>query len=98
MKSWRNGWSAVEQTPSQEKFITWPFSPPKDEEVIQRLEQRSYDTEEKIKVRLDQFKTNVEAVKDSYTDIMVTVDGNKASTEVSCVIMNTNEEMTGTKA
>jgi hypothetical protein len=52
----------------------------------------------KIKVHLDQFKTNVEAVKDSYTDIMVTVDGNKASTEVSSVIMNTIEDMTGAKA
>jgi adenylate kinase len=84
--------------PATGKIYHMTFSPPEDEEVMKRLEQRSDDTEEKIKVRLDQFKTNVEAVKDSYTDIMVTIDGNKAPTEVSSVIMNTIEEMTGAKA
>jgi adenylate kinase family enzyme len=59
------------------------FSPPKDEEVLNRLEQRSDDTEEKVTVRLEQFHANVEAVKGSYTDILVSVDGNKAPKEVS---------------
>lgn len=57
------------------KIYHLKFSPPSDEEVLARLEQRSDDTEEKVKVRLEQFHTNVEAVKGSYSDIIVTVDG-----------------------
>lgn len=53
------------------------FSPPTDEEVIARLQHRSDDTEEKVKVRLEQFHANVEAVKGSYADISVTIDGNQ---------------------
>ena len=51
------------------------FSPPDDEEVLARLEQRSDDTEEKVKVRLEQFYANVDAVKGSYSDIGVDIDG-----------------------
>ena len=65
------------------KIYHMTFSPPKDEEVLKRLEQRSDDTEEKVKVRLEQFHANVEAVKDSYTDISVTVDGNQNPATVS---------------
>jgi adenylate kinase len=42
------------------------FSPPTDPEVLGRLVQRSDDTEEKVKVRLEQYHANVEAVKGSY--------------------------------
>ena len=59
------------------------FYPPEDDEVKGRLVQRSDDTEEKVKVRLEQFHVNVEAVKDSFTDIMVTVDGNRAPSDVA---------------
>jgi adenylate kinase len=65
------------------------FSPPEDDEVLNRLEQRSDDTEEKVKVRLEQFHANVEAVKDSYTDIMVSIDGNRAPDVVSKEIVET---------
>ena len=51
------------------------FSPPTDPEVLGRLVQRSDDTEEKVKVRLEQYHANVEAVKGSYTDISVEIDG-----------------------
>jgi len=51
------------------------FSPPTDPEVVARLDQRSDDTEEKVKVRLEQYHANVEAVKGSYTDITVEIDG-----------------------
>lgn len=51
------------------------FSPPTDPEVIGRLVQRSDDTEEKVKVRLEQYHANVEAVRGSYTDISVEIDG-----------------------
>lgn len=59
------------------------FSPPDDEEVLARLEQRSDDTEEKVKVRLEQFHANVDAVKGSYTDISVDLDGTASPADVS---------------
>lgn len=65
------------------KIYHMTFSPPEDEEVVNRLEQRSDDTEEKVKVRLEQFHANVDAVKDSYTDIGVTIDGNQNPVTVS---------------
>eukprot|EP00541_Cyclophora_tenuis_P018842 CAMPEP_0116557868 /NCGR_PEP_ID=MMETSP0397-20121206/9488_1 /TAXON_ID=216820 /ORGANISM="Cyclophora tenuis, Strain ECT3854" /LENGTH=277 /DNA_ID=CAMNT_0004083391 /DNA_START=164 /DNA_END=997 /DNA_ORIENTATION=+ len=62
------------------------FSPPEDDEVMARLVQRSDDTEDKVKVRLEQFHANVDAVKGSYTDISVDVDGTKTPQMVSQVI------------
>ena len=59
------------------------FSPPDDEEILARLEQRSDDTEEKVKVRLEQFHANVEAVKGSYSDISFDIDGTASPAEVS---------------
>ncbi|KAL3922827.1 MAG: hypothetical protein SGILL_001993 [Bacillariaceae sp.] len=76
------------------KIYHMTFSPPDDDEVLQRLEQRSDDTEEKVTVRLEQFHTNVDAVKDSYTDIMVAIDGNQAPKDVSTKIMETIDKMT----
>lgn len=73
--------------PETGKIYHVKFSPPDDDEVLARLEQRSDDTEEKVKVRLQQFHANIEAVKDSYTDIMVTVDGNRAPDVISVDIM-----------
>lgn len=84
--------------PATGKIYHMTFSPPDDEEVLKRLEQRSDDTEAKVKVRLEQFYANVEAVKYSYTDIMVTIDGNQAPAEVSSAILKTIERMTATKA
>ncbi|KAI2509769.1 adenylate kinase [Fragilaria crotonensis] len=51
------------------------FSPPSDPNVLARLVQRSDDTEEKVMVRLEQYHANVEAVKGSYNDIIVEIDG-----------------------
>ena len=65
------------------KIYHMTFSPPADAEVLGRLEQRSDDTEEKVKVRLEQFHANVDAVKDSYTEIAVTIDGNQKPETVS---------------
>lgn len=69
--------------PETGKIYHMTFSPPEDEEVLARLEQRSDDTEEKVKVRLEQFHANVDAVKGSYTDIAVEVDGTQTPEEVS---------------
>jgi adenylate kinase len=68
------------------KIYHMTFSPPEDEEVLARLEQRSDDTEEKVKVRLEQFHANVEAVKGSYDDISVDIDGTQAPTDVAALI------------
>lgn len=72
--------------PETGKIYHMTFSPPEDESVLARLEQRSDDTEDKVKVRLEQFHANVDAVKDSYTDISVTVNGNQAPADVSKMI------------
>ncbi len=73
------------------KIYHMTFSPPDDEEVLARLEQRSDDTEEKVKVRLEQFHANVDAVKGSYTDIAVEVDGTQKPEDVSAAIMSAVE-------
>lgn len=69
--------------PETGKIYHMTFSPPDDEAVLARLEQRSDDTEEKVKVRLEQFHANVEAVKGSYTDISVEIEGTAAPAEVA---------------
>lgn len=73
--------------PETGKIYHMTFSPPEDEEILARLEQRSDDTEEKVKVRLEQFHANVDAVKGSYTDISVEVDGTQKPEEVSATVM-----------
>jgi len=80
--------------PKTGKIYHMTFSPPDDEEVLKRLEQRSDDTEEKVKVRLEQFHANVEAVKDSYTEIMVSVNGNRSPDVVSKEIIEAIEAAT----
>jgi adenylate kinase family enzyme len=47
------------------------FIPPDGEDVLARLTQRSDDTEEEEKVRLEQFHSYVAPVKGSYADIAV---------------------------
>lgn len=69
--------------PETGKIYHMKFSPPTDETVLARLEQRSDDTEEKVKVRLEQFHANVDAVKGSYKDIGVDIDGTANPEEVS---------------
>jgi len=78
--------------PETGKIYHMTFSPPEDDKVLARLEQRSDDTEEKVKVRLEQFYANVEAVKGSYTDISVDVDGTLKPEEVCTAIMVSIDE------
>jgi len=75
------------------KIYHMTFSPPADAEVLGRLEQRSDDTEEKVKVRLEQFHANVDAVKDSYTEIAVTIDGNQKPETVSNELFEAIEKL-----
>ena len=68
------------------KIYHMSFSPPENEEISSRLVQRSDDTEEKIKVRLEQFHANVDAVKGFYTNVMTEVDGSMKPDMVSIAI------------
>lgn len=77
--------------PETGKIYHMTFSPPEEEEILARLEQRSDDTEEKVKVRLEQFYANVAAVKGSYTDISVEVEGAKKPAEVSVDVLKSIE-------
>eukprot|EP00814_Leptocylindrus_danicus_P005007 CAMPEP_0116014958 /NCGR_PEP_ID=MMETSP0321-20121206/6560_1 /TAXON_ID=163516 /ORGANISM="Leptocylindrus danicus var. danicus, Strain B650" /LENGTH=271 /DNA_ID=CAMNT_0003484655 /DNA_START=678 /DNA_END=1493 /DNA_ORIENTATION=- len=63
--------------PVTNKIYHLKFAPPDpdDEELLARLVQRSDDTEKKVKVRLEQFHANLAAVKGSYADVCVEVDG-----------------------
>jgi adenylate kinase len=70
------------------KLYHMKFSPPENDEVMARLVQRSDDTEEKVKVRLEQFHANVDAVKVSYTDVSVSINGNQEPTLVSIQILD----------
>mmetsp|Transcript_27265 Transcript_27265/g.40258 ORF Transcript_27265/g.40258 Transcript_27265/m.40258 type:complete len:290 (+) Transcript_27265:143-1012(+) len=71
------------------------FSPPPTKEIEARLVQRSDDTEEKVKVRLEQYHANVAAVKDSYTDITVEIDGVGKPTDVFEAIKKSVVEKVG---
>lgn len=60
------------------KIYHTKFDPPPAGEIADRVTQRSDDTEEKVRVRLDQFKTNVAAVSDFYSGVMTVVNGKQA--------------------
>ncbi len=79
--------------PETGKIYHMTFSPPEDEEVLARLEQRSDDTEEKVKVRLEGFRANIDSVKGVYKDISVEVDGTNEPEEVSATIVEAIDSM-----
>lgn len=53
------------------------YKPP-PAEIVHRLQQRSDDTEEKAKTRLDTHFSNVDAVVGYYQDVIVPIDGNRS--------------------
>lgn len=69
--------------PETGKIYHMTFSPPEDDDVKTRLVQRSDDTEEKVKVRLEQFHNNVAAVKGNYETISVEINGTQKPSEVA---------------
>lgn len=81
--------------PETGKIYHMTFSPPDDEEVIARLVQRSDDTEEKVKVRLEQFHANVAAVKGSYESIGIDIDGTKKPADVAEAVSAAIKEKCG---
>lgn len=63
------------------------FKPPPPE-VVPRLVQRSDDTEEKCRARLQTYHTHVDAVVGYYKDVLVEIDGNRSMEEVFDSITN----------
>jgi adenylate kinase len=75
------------------KIYHMKFSPPQDEEVLSRLVQRSDDTAEKIVVRYKEFQSNIDAVKSSYRDNFVEIDGTSSPKEVLSDIISALERL-----
>mmetsp|Transcript_28365 Transcript_28365/g.35611 ORF Transcript_28365/g.35611 Transcript_28365/m.35611 type:complete len:306 (+) Transcript_28365:127-1044(+) len=62
------------------------FPPPEDAEVLNRLVHRADDTEEKARVRLEQYHSNIDAIIGCYEDILEKIDGTQDKSEVfSCI-------------
>jgi adenylate kinase len=74
------------------KIYHMKYNLPESEEVALRLVQRSDDTAEKVMVRYKDFQNNIDAIKDSYEDKMIRIDGSAAPSEVSLSII---EELDG---
>jgi adenylate kinase len=68
--------------PETGKIYHMTFSPPESEEIAARLTQRSDDTEEKVKVRLEAFHEHMTSVEKCYSDLISYTDGTKAKDEV----------------
>ena len=62
--------------PETGKIYHMTFSPPENDEVAARLTQRDDDTEEKVKVRLEGFHSNIAAIIDCYHTVGVKINGN----------------------
>eukprot|EP00599_Poterioochromonas_sp_BG-1_P006478 CAMPEP_0173148214 /NCGR_PEP_ID=MMETSP1105-20130129/9577_1 /TAXON_ID=2985 /ORGANISM="Ochromonas sp., Strain BG-1" /LENGTH=354 /DNA_ID=CAMNT_0014062807 /DNA_START=810 /DNA_END=1875 /DNA_ORIENTATION=+ len=65
------------------KIYHMKFSPPENEEIAKRLVQRSDDTEEKIKIRYREFQSHINAIRSSYEDKLVVVNGAQSTKSVS---------------
>lgn len=69
------------------------YSPPETPEIAARLIQRGDDTEEKVKLRLETYYSNVQSVLDVYKPVTKVVDGNRPKTEVFADIQNLITEL-----
>ncbi|CAI5497817.1 unnamed protein product [Closterium sp. Naga37s-1] len=68
--------------PATNRIYHLSFSPPESEEIAARLTQRSDDTEEKVKARLETHNANVASVLDMYAGKLVQVNGHRGKEEV----------------
>jgi adenylate kinase len=74
--------------PETGKIYHMKFSPPPNEEIKNRLVQRSDDTAEKIIVRFREFQNHINAVRSSYEEKrLVTIDGTRPSSEVARAVV-----------
>lgn len=68
--------------PETGKIYHMKFSPPSDPDVIGRLTQRSDDTEEKARVRLDNYYKHARSIQGHYASMLSKVDGNRDKADV----------------
>jgi adenylate kinase len=64
------------------KIYHLKYSPPENEEIAARLTQRFDDTEEKVKLRLQTYYSNVESLLSTYDNLMAKVKGDATVDEV----------------
>jgi adenylate kinase len=67
--------------PETGKIYHLKYSPPKDDEITQRLVHRSDDTEEKVVVRIQNYKANLDSIVDKYSSRIVRINGNVTPNE-----------------
>lgn len=62
------------------KIYHLKYSPPPSDqpEILNRLVHRSDDTEEKVVVRIQNYKNNLDSIIDKYTDRIIRLNGNRA--------------------
>ena len=82
--------------PETGKIYHMTFTPP-PEDIVDRLVQRSDDTEEKIKVRYRDFTNNMDAVREKYEDCLIWVDGTQTADRVSFCINSSLESVVAQK-
>lgn len=68
--------------PQTGKIYHLKYNPPENKEIEDRLVQRSDDTAEKVKVRLEQYHNNIKAVVNHYTDCLAQVNANGSKDKV----------------
>ena len=68
------------------KIYHLTFSPPENDEVRERLTQRSDDTEEKARVRLDAYHSNMGSIRSHYNHINYEVDGTQKKNQIFDII------------
>ena len=68
--------------PETGKIYHVKYFPPESDEVAARLTQRADDTEEKARVRLEQFHSNMKAVESCYAGNIVKFDGTTKKEQV----------------
>jgi len=68
--------------PETGKIYHLKFAPPESDEVAARLTQRSDDTEEKCRVRLQAFHEHMAAVESCYQSLISYTDGTKPKAQV----------------
>eukprot|EP00276_Gloeochaete_wittrockiana_P014791 CAMPEP_0184350546 /NCGR_PEP_ID=MMETSP1089-20130417/38596_1 /TAXON_ID=38269 ORGANISM="Gloeochaete wittrockiana, Strain SAG46.84" /NCGR_SAMPLE_ID=MMETSP1089 /ASSEMBLY_ACC=CAM_ASM_000445 /LENGTH=298 /DNA_ID=CAMNT_0026683333 /DNA_START=35 /DNA_END=931 /DNA_ORIENTATION=+ len=66
------------QDPVTGKIYHLKFSPPKTQEISDRLIQRSDDDVEKMKVRIANYHRNIDEIMDSYKSVLQRLNGNLA--------------------
>jgi len=68
------------------KIYHMKFDPPTDEQVIARLVQRSDDSEEKVRPRLEAYKQYAEVLEQKYSKVLSRVNGDQPPNDVFIAI------------